>query len=303
MQETANKQKRITLKTVHQMLDGMSVELAEKVHLLFMANYIDYSDYDFRDENQVEGYCWCYRDLFELKTKESQEIVNSQLIEFLDEWRQDAPSRYRKAKDDICYWITDEWYSFESPMQKEIESAHQTALKKKDDMAIALALSPFARKTEELVNSGAYEAAAGSCYAIFRCLAEICQEHGDWFLRPDSSWTSQAAEPSGKRHPCGDAERSGFAGYGDTYTKLAIFTEAVVELYCHLRQKPDRSKRMADEMDINLEVFNLETDFFGDLHCSSRLTDMLCDAQAQYGDYSEFEKCPMWGMWVKEGVR
>jgi hypothetical protein len=48
MQEAANKQKRITLKTVHQMLDGMSVELAEKLHLLFMANYIDYSDCIFR---------------------------------------------------------------------------------------------------------------------------------------------------------------------------------------------------------------------------------------------------------------
>ena len=54
MQEETNKQKRMTLKTVHQMLDGMSVELAEKVHLLFMANYIDYSDYDFCDENLVE---------------------------------------------------------------------------------------------------------------------------------------------------------------------------------------------------------------------------------------------------------
>ena len=32
-----NKQKRITLKTIHQMLDGMSVDMAEKVHLLFMA--------------------------------------------------------------------------------------------------------------------------------------------------------------------------------------------------------------------------------------------------------------------------
>ena len=32
-----NKQKRITLKIVHEMLDDMSVELAEKVHLLFMA--------------------------------------------------------------------------------------------------------------------------------------------------------------------------------------------------------------------------------------------------------------------------
>ena len=195
MQETANKQKRITLKTLHEMLDGMSVELAEKVHLLFMTNYIDYSDYEFRDENQVE--------------------------------------------------------------------------------AIALALSPFARKTAELVNSRAYEAAASSCYAIFRCLAKTCKEHEDWF--------------------------AGFTGYGDTYTKLAIFTEAVVELYCHLRQKPDLSKRMADEMDINLEVFNLETDFFGDLHCSSRFTDILCNAQTQYQDYSELDECPMWGMWLKEG--
>ena len=44
------------------------------------------------------------------------------------------------------------------------------------------------------------------------------------------------------------------------------------------------------EADINLEVFNLETDFFGYLHCSSRFTDMLCDAQAQYGDYSELDE-------------
>jgi hypothetical protein len=78
-------------------------------------------------------------------------------------------------------------------MQKKIESAYQTALKKKDDMTIALALSPFAQKTAELVNSGAYEAAAGSCYAIFRCLAKTCKEHEDWFLRPDG----------GKRHPYG----------------------------------------------------------------------------------------------------
>ena len=62
-------------------------------------------------------------------------------------------------------------------------------------------------------------------------------------------------------------------------------------------------KRMADEMDISLEVFNLETDFFGDLHCSSRFTDMLCDAQVQYGDYSELGKCPMWGMWLKKWNR
>ena len=65
-----------------------------------------------------------------------------------------------------------------------------------------------------------------------------------------------------------------------------------------MQETANKQKRMADDMDINLEVFNLETDFFGDLHCSSRFTDILCEAQAQYGDYSELEKCPMWG---KEG--
>ena len=43
VEERVSKQKRITLKTVHDMMDGMSVELAEKVHLLFMVNYIDHS--------------------------------------------------------------------------------------------------------------------------------------------------------------------------------------------------------------------------------------------------------------------
>ena len=50
-----------------------------------------------------------------------------------------------------------------------------------------------------------------------------------------------------------------------------------------MQETANKQKRMADEMDINLEVFNLETDFFGDLHCSYRFTDMLCDAQALYG--------------------
>ena len=32
-----------------------------------------------------------------------------------------------------------------------------------------------------------------------------------------------------------------------------------------MQEAANKQKRMADDMDINLEVFNLETDFFGDL--------------------------------------
>lgn len=45
---------RVYLKELHQMMDGMSIGLAEKVHLLFMNNYINYSNYEFRDEWQVD---------------------------------------------------------------------------------------------------------------------------------------------------------------------------------------------------------------------------------------------------------
>ena len=70
-----------------------------------------------------------------------------------------------------------------------------------------------------------------------------------------------------------------------------------------MQETVNKQKRMADEMDINLEVLNLETDFFGDLHCSSRFTDMLCDAQAQYGDYSEYVgegrgRMSCWTIWT-----
>ena len=69
----------------------------------------------------------------------------------------------------------EDYYNAKCRRDRSVASAYQTALKKNDDMAIALALSPFARKTAELVKSGAYEAAAGSCYAIFRCLAKTCK--------------------------------------------------------------------------------------------------------------------------------
>lgn len=48
--EMKDKKERIYLKNLQRMMDGMSIKLAEIVHLLFMNNYINYSDYGFMDE-------------------------------------------------------------------------------------------------------------------------------------------------------------------------------------------------------------------------------------------------------------
>jgi hypothetical protein len=156
-------------------------------------------------------------------------------------------------------------------MQKEIEKAFQAAMKAQEESAVAKTLAPFALKTAELVEGKTYEEAAGCCYTIFRCLAKASKGH---------------------------IERFGGSLDEDAYSVSAIFTEAMVELYCHLRGLAP--KRLAQEMNINLQVLNKETDFFGDMECESRWEDMLCDAKEQYHEYSDLTQCPMWGLFIEK---
>ena len=254
--------KRIYLKDLHRMMDGMSIGLAEKVHLLFMNNYISCSNYGFRDEWQLDDYMDAYYSFYSLRTERAKTVVNQYVVDFMDEWKEDAPSMYRRAKNDIVGWINSEWYGFEYPdgskCPKDVE---------RTDKEVALELSDFLLRIAEMVKGGQYEEAAGGCYAVFRQLAEIRHVYPDWF--------------------------KGLMGEGEL-SKMALLTLALVELYCHLRQMPGISKRLGDEMNIQLEVFNLETGFFGDMYCDTRWSDMLCGAKEQYDDYRVLEECPMW---------
>lgn len=259
--------KRIYLKDLHRMMDGMSIELAEKVHLLFMNNYINYSNYGFRDEWQVDDYMDAYYNLYSLRSEQAKVVVNQFVVDFMDEWKEDAPSMYRRAKNDIVGWINIEWYRFECPevskLSKDIERTEKD---------IVLELSYILLKIAEMVKEGKYEEAAGGCYRLFRHLANIRDVYPDRF--------------------------GGLLDDGEL-SKMTLFTLALVELYSHLRQIPGISKRLGDEMNIQLEVFNLETNFFGDMDCNTRWSDMLCGAKDQYYDHGELEKCPMWEAYHK----
>lgn len=73
--------KRIYLKDLHRMMDGMSINLAEKVHLLFMNNYINYSNYGFRDEWQVDDYMDAYYNLYSLRNEQAKVVVNQFVVD------------------------------------------------------------------------------------------------------------------------------------------------------------------------------------------------------------------------------
>ena len=250
------------------MMDRMSIGLAEKVHLLFMNNYINCSNYGFRDEWQVDDYMDAYYNLHSLRSEQAKAVVNQYVADLLEEWKEDAPSIYRRAKDDMVGWINSEWYEFECT-----EESKQSIDVERTEEEIALELSDPLLRIAETVKAGKNEEAAGGCYAVFRRLAKIRDVYPDWF---------KGLEDDGE------------------LSKMTLITLALVELYSHLRQMPGISKRLGDEMNIQLEVFNLETGFFGDMECDSRWSDMLCGAKEQYCDHSVLEECPMWKIWVKE---
>ena len=260
--------KRIYLKDLHRMMDGMSIGLAEKVHLLFMNNYISCSNYGFRDEWQLDDYMDAYYNLYSLRSEQAKTVVNQFVVDFMEEWKEDAPAIYRSAKNDIVGWINSEWDGLDYP-----EESKQPMDVERTEKEVALELSVFLQKIAETVKGGKYEKAAGGCYAAFRRLAKIRDVYPDWF---------KGLEDDGE------------------LSKMTLLTLVLVELYSHLRQMPGVSKRLGDEMNIQLEVFNLETGFFGDMECDSRWSDMLCGAKEQYCDHSVLEECPMWKIWLKE---
>ena len=264
--------KRVYLKDLHRMMDGMNIGLAEKLHLLFMNNYINCSNYGFRDEWQVDDYMDAYYNLYSLRSEQAKTVVNQFVVDFMNEWKEDAPSIYRRAKDDIVGWINSEWYAFECS-----EESKQSIDVEGTENEVTLELSDSLLRIAETVKAGKYEEAAGGSYGVFRRLAKIRDVYPDRFKGLDED----------------DGELS----------KMTLLTLALVELYSHPRQLPGISKRLGDEMNIQLQVFNLETSFFGDMDCDSRWSDLLCGAKEQYYDHSVLEECPMWKIWVKEDMK
>ena len=260
---------KTTLDDLRRMLDEMDQRHAEEVHHLFMDNYMDYSDYEFRDEWMIDGYHECFHEYFR-SGGEYIDQLNGYVIEILREWQQDANYKYQKAKKDLIWWMEDPIPEFKPSLSQEIDIAVNEAGDTEDDEVMVRSLMPFPLKIADIVKSGNYEDAAANLYCLFDYLAALEKKHKQWF---ESLWT------------------------GGMMSKMACFFDTISELYCHLRQLEEVPNTLKDEMDIHLLIFNRKTYFFGDMWGVSRFEDMLLDGKKQFNDYSVLEECPMWNHW------
>lgn len=256
---------RIYISDLKSMLDELDMPHAEEVHFLFMNNYIDYEDYDFRDEWMIDGYVECYNGFFQ--TGEGLDVLNLYVIDIMKEWKEDSNYRYKKAKSDLVYWIQSPIPAFAPSLGKEIESAYKATINSDIDVVMFNALLPYPAKILEQIKGKNYEQAAANIYCLFEHLVKASKVHEKWF---ESYYR------------------------GGQLSKIVCLTEILVDLYCHLRQMPDLSTELKVEMDIHMSIFNTKNHFFGDPNFDSRAFDMYHDAKKQVSDYSEIEDGDMW---------
>lgn len=255
---------RFYLRDLKSKLDNLDIDQLKYLHLLFEMNYMDDSDFWFRDEWFEDGYHDCFYDWYHDGCKETPYDLNQMVFEILEEWKERGYKRYRPAMDSIRDWYSRKWNKFESEHQAEVSVAYDVAIAHDDEKEISRSLYPFIHYLHEYIRNKQYQEAISLIFCLFDQLGKACRKHQNWF---ESYW-------------CGGVQ-----------TSVVLFLDVLRHLYCHLRQHPDIPWQTKEAMDIHLLLTNKQHRLFGDLELAwgdSRMEDMLSD-ESSYCDYSNME--------------
>ena len=255
---------RFYLRDLKSKLDSLDIEQLKYLHLLFEMNYMDDSDFWFRDEWFEDGYHDCFYDWYHDGCKETPYDLNQMVFEILEEWKERGYKRYRPAMDSIRDWCSRKWNKFESEHQAEVFAAYDVAIAHDDEKEISRGLYPFIHHVHEYIRNKQYQEAISLIFCLFDQLGKACKKHENWF---ESYWR------------------------GGVQTSVVLFLDVLRHLYCHLRQHPDIPWQLKEAMDLHLLLTNKQHRLFGDLELAwgdSRMEDMLSD-ESSYCDYSNME--------------
>ena len=255
---------RFYLSDLKSKLDGLDIDQLKYLHLLFEMNYMEDSDFWFRDEWFEDGYHDCFYDWYHAGCKDIPYDLNQMVFEILEEWKERGYKRYRPAMDSIRDWYSRKWTQFESEHQAEVSAAYDVAIAHDDEKEISRGLYPFIHHVHEYIRNKQYQEAISLIFCLFDQLGKACRKHQNWF---ESYW-------------CGGVQ-----------TSVVLFLDVLRHLYCHLRQHPDIPWQTKEAMDLHLLLTNKQHRLFGDLELAwgdSRMEDMLSD-ESSYCDYSNME--------------
>lgn len=255
---------RFYLRDLKSKLYGLDIDQLKYLHLLFEMNYMEDSDFWFRDEWFEDCYHDCFYDWYHAGCKETPYNLNQMVFEILEEWKERGYKKYRPAMDSIRNWCSRKWNKFEFEHQAEVSVAYDVAIAHDDEKEISRSLYPFIHYLHEYIRNKQYQKAISLIFCLFDQLGKACKKHENWF---ESYW-------------CGGVQ-----------TSVVLFLDVLRHLYCHLRHHSDIPRQTKEAMDLHLLLTNKQHRLFGDLELAwgdSRMEDMLSD-ESSYCDYSNME--------------
>ena len=166
---------RFYLRDLKSKLDNLDIDQLKYLHLLFEMNYMDDSDFWFRDEWFEDGYHDCFYDWYHNGCKETPYDLNQMVFEILEEWKERGYKRYRPAMDSIRDWCSRKWTQFESEHQAEVSAAYDAAIVHDDEKEISRNLYPFIHQVHESIRNKHYQEAISLIFCLFDHLGKACR--------------------------------------------------------------------------------------------------------------------------------
>ena len=121
--------KAVKLKNpVKEILDGLDHLHGKYVHTWFMEQYIDYREYEFRDEWLVDGYCECYNDLMWENDPLRVKDANKYIVAFMKEWYRDDPGLYFEALGLLQEWASHQFMNMEASLKERVDKDWMNAV-------------------------------------------------------------------------------------------------------------------------------------------------------------------------------
>ena len=243
--------KAVKLKNpVKEILDGLDHLHGKYVHTWFMEQYIDYREYEFRDEWLVDGYCECYNDLMWENDPLRVKDANKYIVAFMKEWYRDDPGLYFEALGLLQEWASHQFMNMEASLKERVDKDWMNAVTEEEGEELYSRIVGYPLEICEMMHEeGREEEAVANLFYLLEKMGDLYKSNPDLFENKT----------------------------GSLVPKMELMMWWLTELYLIVKGNPAVNDDIKSDMDFFLMDLQRRTQLFDE--ASSKWDDMFVDNQ------------------------
>lgn len=235
---------------VKEILDGLDHLHGKYVHTWFMEQYINYGDYEFRDDFLVDGYCECYNDLMWTNDPRQVKEANGYIQAFMKEWNRDNPALYYEALELLQEWASHQFMDMKASLKGRIDMDWFYAVTEEEGEELYNRIVGYPLEICNMMHEeGREEEAVANLFYLLEKIGDLYQFNHDLFENKTSSLVS----------------------------KMKLMKWWLTELYLIVKGNPKVNDHIKSDMDFFLIDMQRRTQLFDE--ASTKWDDMFTDNQ------------------------